>query len=1332
MTLRSAHEKSAEVFDFWLMFEEHERAGHLRPLEDYVALFPHCRETIARLYAEAVAPPTSTGIGGIKSDHVIFGPYRVTGTLGQGGQGTVYSAEDTRIKRRVALKVLSTGNVAKSRLNRLRREAESIARLDHPNICRCLEAQLDGPQPFIAMSHIEGATLAECLAVAKREERRTPDRETAERFATILVGDSDDDRRRVLTVFEAAARALAAAHRDGIVHRDVKPGNIMIRPDLSPVILDFGLASDLDESNPSVSEDGVGTPNYMSPEQVRGGRKVDGRSDVFSLGATLYECLTLAKPFAAPTIGGVIAAIGERDPIAPRTLRPTISADLDAVVATALEKEPSRRYATAEAFADDLLAVREGRITSARAPNIIEKGVRLFRRHKAASVVALVVAALAIVGAFTIGDLLRSLRLGKTTEREILVEQRLETAFTDLSLGRSAPAAAVFEEILANSPGHIEARAGLALALFASNRRADALRSLAEAPPGRDDDVLRWVSYRLTEVDHSETRPTTTPESSSAFLAFIAGEIELIFGTNGQIERANNAVACFRRALVTSTNGRDLYRFALARAARLADDRDAAAQALVALSKREVPSKESLLHVGIAQSVVDPKAALATFEEILRRSPDDRDALLEIAPILADLGRFDEAHSWLEKLNAVAPDDPIVKLARLRVQIAAGDFLTAAEEFQNNSVSLGTIVAMATRAQSVATLSRSPIALVSNLLRRSMDIERSRIRRVSPLIDEEELRRESARSLAERLDEATVKSFVRIYADIRRVVGVTMRGPDPTIDEWWSAIAKDDFLGKVVTLRHVEWTADAMYEYGFDANAAEIYDFLAPLAGTKDGPRLDPRCYFRAATVFARRGDFAKSQRHLRAALANGGVDEDDIYELVSTLSVCGRETAIPMVAKEAAARGIDSRRVRLIVLNTLGRQRRFDEAALLGAEDHEDFLADTMQDFYGRRDWKSVIEFGDVLFSRGLTSAQSHGMIIDARLAENGRSDALTYVLRLIKERRLSPVNIEKLVLDWLTFGRFPECLEILLASNEGGIAVEEFAEKLRRSVEGILPDEAATERFRSELDRDPQNFSKFVRWIAHFGSGNNRKRIVPGLRSIAVALGDRPDVFLRNAEFLVFQGDKVTAKELLQSVPEEWSEANWGQVHYFRFLCESDESRRRAILDEWRSRCPRDRNAMTWTAQHLFNECNAAGTIGPITESPDAETKRLRDDLETVISCCRVNRYLRTDEPRYDTWEQVLEGRSLYVLGRIDEARAVLLHAERHDPDRAILELFLAELFDFENDLERAATAVARAEVLFDDPRSAWGRRCRELGERIRARTELPQRSKAGEKRH
>ena len=252
-----------------------------------------------------------------------LGEFRIIRELGRGGMGVVYEAEQTSLRRHVALKVLRFGAVAdEEAMQRFRREAETVARLHHTNIVPIFAVGCERGVHYYAMQFIEGRSLADVLAESQRTGKPLP---------------ADDVARWGLQ----AAEALAHAHQRGVIHRDIKPSNLLLDPDGVVWLTDFGLAKRMDEATLTVHGTLMGTPRYMSPEQAASLQQpVDHRTDLYSLGATLYELATGRPVFESATPHGVIAQILTEEPARPRQIRPGLPRDLETVILTCLAKEP--------------------------------------------------------------------------------------------------------------------------------------------------------------------------------------------------------------------------------------------------------------------------------------------------------------------------------------------------------------------------------------------------------------------------------------------------------------------------------------------------------------------------------------------------------------------------------------------------------------------------------------------------------------------------------------------------------------------------------------------------------------------------------------------------------------------------------------------------------------------------------------------------------------------------------------------------------------------------------------------------------------------------------
>ncbi|MBI3857216.1 MAG: serine/threonine protein kinase [Planctomycetes bacterium] len=303
-----------------------------------------------------------------------IGRYEIIREIARGGMAVVYQALDPALGRRVALKVLKEGN-----RERLQREAAAAAKLRHPNVVTVHEV---GPD-FIAMDLLLGKTLAESMEALKPAER--------------------------LAVVETVARAVAHAHEQGVIHRDLKPQNILIEPDGRVVLTDFGLARI--EGGEDLTRTGAvfGTPHYMAPEQVQG-LPSGPATDVWALGVLLHEAVRGARPFEVGTSLALYDRIVREDP-------PPLPGDLGAIAAKALEKDSSRRYPNAGAFAEDLAKARRGEPVSVRPAGPLSRLARKLRRNPAPAVMAVVVLVAGLLAAARQIEHARALRSLRDTAR---------------------------------------------------------------------------------------------------------------------------------------------------------------------------------------------------------------------------------------------------------------------------------------------------------------------------------------------------------------------------------------------------------------------------------------------------------------------------------------------------------------------------------------------------------------------------------------------------------------------------------------------------------------------------------------------------------------------------------------------------------------------------------------------------------------------------------------------------------------------------------------------------------------------------------------------------
>jgi tetratricopeptide (TPR) repeat protein len=372
--------------------------------------------------------------------------YEVQEEIGRGGMAVVYRARQISLDRIVALKRILIGQLAlPGEVARFRAEALAVARLQHPNIVQIHAIGEHDGVPFLSLEYVEGGTLAGHLA----GQPLPP--EPAARLA------------------ETLAWAMQHAHERGIVHLDLKPGNILLAGDLVPKIADFGLARNRGEGGPLPTETGVirGTPAYMAPEQAEGRTEAIGRcSDVYALGAILYELLTGRPPFQAATALETLEQVRSREPVLLRQLQPNVPRDLETIVLKCLHKDPARRYASAAALAEDLHRFLAGQPIQARPVGAVEHAWRWCRRNPTVASLAAALLLALLGGSITGFSLWR---------RAVSGEQQ---ALDHLEAARAALARAEENE-------------------QATRRLLDEFAQLASITPGQPPAALRQQSLEL-------------------------------------------------------------------------------------------------------------------------------------------------------------------------------------------------------------------------------------------------------------------------------------------------------------------------------------------------------------------------------------------------------------------------------------------------------------------------------------------------------------------------------------------------------------------------------------------------------------------------------------------------------------------------------------------------------------------------------------------------------------------------------------------------------------------------------------------------------------------
>ncbi|HUE69396.1 MAG TPA: serine/threonine-protein kinase [Pirellulaceae bacterium] len=389
--------KVARILDDYLADLERGRpVDPQRLLAEHPAIARRLRACLSglSLLEEGTSPGTKLTAGAFPE----LAGYQIVREIGRGGMGIVYEAVQDSPQRRVALKVLPFAAALDPRQRlRFQNEAQAAARLRHPHIVPVYDSGSAGGVHYFTMKLIEGASLSAVVAAQRRRgssrgrEHNTADLPTSSPLARLPHCDPQYVRE-VARLMRQAAEALDHAHAIGIIHRDIKPGNLLVDEGGQLWITDFGLAAVQGSEGLTATGDILGTLRYMSPEQASARRGVvDHRSDIYALGVTMYELLTLQPAVRGEDREQLLARLSHDEPPLPRQWNPAIDYDLETILLKAMAKAPEERFATAQSLAEDLERFLTGRPVHARRPGLLARGAKWVRRHKAAATAGVMV-----------------------------------------------------------------------------------------------------------------------------------------------------------------------------------------------------------------------------------------------------------------------------------------------------------------------------------------------------------------------------------------------------------------------------------------------------------------------------------------------------------------------------------------------------------------------------------------------------------------------------------------------------------------------------------------------------------------------------------------------------------------------------------------------------------------------------------------------------------------------------------------------------------------------------------------------------------------------------
>jgi Flp pilus assembly protein TadD len=672
--------------------------------EAYVRAHPELADALRGVFKTLdFVEATSRSLDGSKLERdQQLGEYRIVREVGRGGMGVVYEAVQASLNRRVALKVLPAGALLSgSAAERFAREAATAGRLHHTNIVPVYGVGQEQGVHYYAMQFIEGRSLSDHLT-ALRAGRTTPGR---------------DYFRRVARWGQQVAEALEYAHRQGTIHRDVKPSNLLLDGRDNVWVTDFGLARADALTTITLSGDVIGTARYMSPEQARGGRtQLDGRTDIYSLGATLYELLTLVPAFDGESREAVLNQIAFADPKPLRQISRAIARDLETIVGKCMEKEPERRYQRAQELAEDCRRFASGEPIRARRTPAVVKAARFLNRHRlqaSGAVFALVLLVATMLLVVRIRHVQGQRCLDEAFDA-ILFEQdpghASQLLDTAASLGVDAPelhlyrglipllnrrpqhAVGHLNEALQRDPENVEAGLGLAYAYTATGDFFNGRRLLERVSEQDIATPLGWLLHGLClgRIQRSAAiesynraialRPDFTPAISAR--AIYRGTRLLIEGARAELQPMLDdfdAVVIFRPASSRSyANRAGGWLFAAAYAGTQADLRELHASSLAncerdleeALARGGANDFYALARQGVyLRYIGDLRGSADAFAQAIAigRSligSSDRFLLHERAIALHGLGEHQTALDELLPVYESSPDPYAIELQR--------------------------------------------------------------------------------------------------------------------------------------------------------------------------------------------------------------------------------------------------------------------------------------------------------------------------------------------------------------------------------------------------------------------------------------------------------------------------------------------------------------------------------------------------------------------------------------------------------------------------------------------------------------------------------------------
>ncbi len=660
-----------------------------------------------------------------------LGDFEILKIIGQGGMGAVFLARQVSLDREVALKVISSvGDAQTKHLDRFKRESRVLAKISHPNIVPIYEIGQQGPYSYFAMQYVDGVSLDKILSSirnAKTGDKASAVMSKCLETHTATYGDKHQDTKgttaeidtdyiiNISKIIISIASALDYAHKKGILHRDVKPSNILIDSDGTAKLVDFGLARAETQQSITITGEFFGTPSYISPEQIRKPDIVDCRSDIFSLAATYYECLTLHPPFGGDTVNETLTQVISREAVPPKKYCPRLSTDFNTVLLHALEKLPEDRYQTAADFANDIENLLEFKPITAKKPSITQRAYKTLRRNPLKVAVTFAFILVIVLGYSLLSSHRQEKKKVALMERYKQGRDRLEGEQYSEALqyfikvakatpndaevqfyigecyrmaGQYEKAIKAYHEAIKIKPNYGNAYWGLGDCYKKTRRFQEAIKIYKQAieidPNNTGVYYNLGIAYRELgrhdeAIEAFKQTVKINPNDTDAYC-----NLGTIYRDLG---RRDEAIEAFKQMIRITPNDADAY-CNLGTTYRDLGRHDEAIEAFKQTIKLNPNNTDAYCNLGtIYRDLGRRDEAIEAFKQMIRINPNDADAYYSLGITYKDLDRHNEAIQVFKEVIRIKPNNAIVHATLASLYAKSGDF-DKAIEYQEKAIEL--------------------------------------------------------------------------------------------------------------------------------------------------------------------------------------------------------------------------------------------------------------------------------------------------------------------------------------------------------------------------------------------------------------------------------------------------------------------------------------------------------------------------------------------------------------------------------------------------------------------------------------------------------------------